>query len=134
MSLIDNIKESEGFRSRVYKDTLQIDTIRFGFAIKDLHLDEDIATMILERKIAELRIRVNNKFPFITDMPKDVQDVLIEMCCQLGVNGVSKFRKTIKHLQDHNFKEAAIEMLDSKWATQTPNRAKKLSDVVKYAK
>ena len=32
------------------------------------------------------------------------------------------------------FEEAAVEMLDSKWYKQTPNRAKKLSDIVKYAK
>ncbi|QDP65369.1 MAG: putative endolysin [Prokaryotic dsDNA virus sp.] len=134
MSLLENIKESEGFRSRVYKCTEGYDTIGYGFAVKDLVMDKDIADMILERKVAELRLRVEQKFPFIDSMPESVQDVMIEMCFQLGVSGFSKFKKTIQYLMTKQFKEAAVEMLDSKWYKQTPNRAKKLSDIVKYAK
>ena len=134
MSLIENIKLSEGFRSKVYKCTEGYDTIGYGFAIKDLVLSEDICDMILERKVAELKIRVHNKFPFIITLPESVQDVMIECCYQLGVSGFSKFKKTLAYLEDHDFKNAGIEMLDSRWAKQTPNRAKKLSDIVKYAK
>ena len=134
MSLLENIKESEGFRNRVYKCTEGYDTIGYGFAVKDLVMDKDIADMILERKVAELRLRVEQKFPFIDSMPEAVQDVMIEMCFQLGVSGFSKFKKTIQYLMTKQFKEAAVEMLDSKWYKQTPNRAKKLSDIVKYAK
>ena len=134
MSLIDNIKESEGFRSSVYKCTAGHDTIGYGFAIKDLHLTKDDCDIILERKIAELKIRVNNKFPFLADLPEAVQDVVIECCYQLGVSGFSNFKKTIEYLMQKDFENAGIEMLDSRWAKQTPNRAKKLSDIVKYAK
>tara|TARA_A100001011_G_scaffold235962_1_gene243943 strand:- start:3032 stop:3436 length:405 start_codon:yes stop_codon:yes gene_type:complete len=134
MSLLENIKESEGFRNRVYKCTEGYDTIGYGFAVKDLVMDKDIADMILERKVAELRLRVEQKFPFIDSMPESVQDVMIEMCFQLGVSGFSKFKKTIQYLMTKQFEEAAVEMLDSKWYKQTPNRAKKLSDIVKYAR
>ena len=145
MSLLDNIKESEGFRNRVYRCTGKTtadnrnesegyDTIGYGFAIKDLTMDEDIATMILERKVAELKLRVHNKFPFITDLPESVQDVVIEMCYQMGVSGFSKFKQTIQFLRLQEFENASSEMLLSRWAKQTPNRAKKLSDIVKYAK
>ena len=130
MSLIDNIKASEGFRPTVYKCTAGVDTIGFGFAIKDLHLDEDIATMILERKVADLKLRVQQKFSFIDDLPEDIQDVMIEMVFQLGLTGFSRFKRTIKYLEDKDFKSASVEMLDSKWAKQTPNRAKKLSNIV----
>ena len=134
MSLLENIKESEGFRNRVYKCTEGYDTIGYGFAVKDLVMDKDIADMILERKVAELRLRVEQKFPFIDSMPESVQDVMIEMCFQLGVSGFSKFKKTIQYLMTKQFEEASVEMLDSKWYKQTPNRAKKLSDIVKYAR
>ncbi|QDP56855.1 MAG: putative endolysin [Prokaryotic dsDNA virus sp.] len=134
MSLLENIKESEGFRSSVYDDSLGIPTIGYGFAIKDLHLTRDDCDKILERKVAELKIRVHNKFPFIITLPESIQDVVIECCYQLGVTGFSKFKKTLAYLEAHEFEKAALEMLDSKWAKQTPNRAKKLSDIVKYAK
>ena len=85
-NLIEQIKESEGFRPTVYKCTEGYDTIGYGFAIKDLVLGEDICDMILERKIAELKLRIQQKFPFYEDMPEVVQDVIVEMCYQMGVS------------------------------------------------
>ena len=133
-NLIEQIKESEGFRSKVYQCTEGFDTIGYGFAIKDLVLGEDICDMILERKIAELKLRIQQKLPFYEGMPETVQDVIVEMCYQMGVYGFSKFSKTIDHLMRKDFVAASKEMLDSRWAKQTPNRAKKLSDYVKYAR
>ena len=131
MSLIDSIKKNEGYVKVVYKDSLGIDTIGYGFAIKDLELDEDICDEILLRKLKDLDKKVNKKFGWFIYMPPNIKDVVIEMCYQLGVGGFSKFKKTISYLQNKQFKDASEEMLDSLWAKQTPNRAKSLSDIVK---
>ena len=131
MSLIESIKKHEGYVGIVYKDSLGIDTIGYGFAIKDLELDEDICEIILERKLKELETRVNLKFKWFIYMPQEIKDVVMEMCYQLGVGGVSKFKKTIAYLQNKQWEEASVEMLDSLWAKQTPNRAKELSNRVK---
>ena len=128
--LIEAVKLSEGFRDRVYKDTLGIDTIGYGFAIKDLVLDEDISEMILKRKLEALIERVNKRFDFVEGLPEEAQEVIYEMCYQLGVTGVSKFKKTLLYLENEEFNMASKEMLDSKWARQTPNRAKRLSDII----
>ena len=128
--LIEAVKLSEGFRDRVYKATLGIDTIGYGFAIKDLVLDEDISEMILERKLEALIERVNKRFNFVKCLPDEAQEVIYEMCYQLGVTGVSKFKKTLLYLENEEFNMASKEMLDSKWARQTPNRAKRLSDII----
>ena len=128
--LLKAVKLSEGFRDRVYKDTLGIDTIGYGFAIKDLVLDEDIAEMILRRKIDNLIDRVDKRFAFVKDLPIEGQDVIYEMCYQLGVTGVSKFKKTLLYLENKEFRMASKEMLDSRWAKQTPNRAKRLSNII----
>ena len=129
--LIKSIKEHEGYVGIVYKDSLGIDTIGYGFAIKDLELDEDICEIILERKLKALEDRINSKFGWFPYMPTEIQNVVIEMCYQLGVTGFSKFAKTITYLKDKNFEKASEEMLDSLWARQTPNRAKELSRRVK---
>ena len=131
MSLIEDIKESEGFRDKVYKDTLGIDTIGYGFAIKDLVLEEDICDMILERKLEKLKPKADAKFKFLKDIPQEKSDIVYEMCYQMGVTGVSKFKKMLKHLEDGNFEKSSIEMLDSLWAKQTPNRALKMSNRMK---
>jgi|TARA_R110002072_G_scaffold22597_1_gene79154 lysozyme len=130
MSLIESIKKHEGYVGIVYKDSLGIDTIGYGFAIKDLELDKDVCDIILARKLKDLQDRVKLKFGWYPFMPKVIQDVIMEMCYQLGVTGFSKFVKTITHFKDKDFKNASVEMLDSKWAKQTPNRAKEMSEIV----
>ena len=43
MELLERIKHHEGFRSRPYTCTQGHLTIGYGFAIKDLELDEEIS-------------------------------------------------------------------------------------------
>ena len=129
--LLEKIKHHEGFVEHVYDDSLGIPTIGYGFAIKDLILDEDIAEEILIRKLEKLKRNANARFQWLEDMPQEVQAVVLNMCYQLGVTGVSKFRKAISALQEGEWQEAADEMLDSLWARQTPNRATELSDIVR---
>ena len=129
--LLESIKHHEGFVEHVYDDSLGIPTIGYGFAIKDLILDEDIAEDILMRKLERLKRNANSRFKWLEDMPVVVQEVILNMCYQLGVTGVSKFRKAISALQEGDWDEAADEMLDSLWARQTPNRATELSNIVR---
>ena len=131
MNLLKQIKKHEGFRSTVYQCTEGYDTIGYGFAIKDLKLDEDIAELILVRKLADLVARIKQTFPWTKDAPEEIQDVVVDMCYQLGVNGFSKFKKTIYLLETEQYEEASVEMLDSLWYKQTPNRAKELSEEVR---
>ena len=131
MPLLDRIKHHEGFRSKVYKCTEGYDTIGYGFAIKDLELDEDISEMILMRKLDNLMTRIGKTFVWWRSADSTVKDVVVEMCYQLGVSGFSKFKKTIDHLENKRYSKASAEMLDSRWAKQTPNRALELSNLIK---
>ena len=131
VELLEAVKLSEGFRDKVYKCTEGYDTIGYGFAVKDLVMDEDVAEMILRRKLDALIDRVNTRFPFVKKMPEEGQDVIYEMCYQLGVSGVSKFKKTLVYLENKEYRMAASEMLDSKWHRQTPNRSQRLSDIIR---
>ena len=129
--LLKKIKEQEGFKSRVYKCTEGYDTIGYGFAVKDLELDEDIAEEILLRKLEKLIQRVRAKFKWLDTVPHEVQGVLVNMSYQMGVNGVSKFKKALHAMQMFQWKIAADELMDSRWARQTPNRAKELSNIIR---
>ena len=134
MSLIDSIKQHEGYRSKVYKDSLGIPTIGYGFAIKDLELDQDICDLILERKVKDLKDRIKKKFSWYKYMPPTIKDIVVEMCYQLGLYGFSCFKKTISYLQNKEWEKSSVEMLDSRWAVQTPRRARELSEIVKGVK
>ena len=131
MSLLERIKHHEGYRSKVYKCTEGYDTIGYGFAIKDLEFDEEIAELILIRKLDKLMNRINKTFHWWRTAEEEAKNVVVEMCYQLGVSGFSKFKKTIDYLEKKQYAKASVEMLDSKWANQTPNRAIELSNIIK---
>ena len=128
MKLLNQIKKHEGFKDTVYECSEGYDTIGYGFAIKDLVLDQDIADLILMRKIDKLEHRICDKFDWFLSSPEEVKIVVVNMCYQLGLSGFSKFKKTIYLLETEQFDEASIEMLHSLWAKQTPNRANELSE------
>jgi len=134
MDLLKQIKKHEGFKPRVYRCTEGYNTIGYGFAIKDLVLDEDIAELILMRKLDKLQERISSVFGWWLDSPQDVKDVVVNMCYQLGINGFSKFKKTIYLLETEQYEDASIEVLDSLWARQTPNRAKEISEILAKVK
>jgi lysozyme len=69
----------------------------------------------------------------LSEKPAIVQEVVIEMCYQLGVTGFSKFKRTIGFLEEGDYKKASLEMLRSKWAKQTTNRANEMSNRVRKA-
>ena len=56
--------------------------------------------------------------------------IVVEMIYQIGIGGVSKFKKTLEYINAGDYVKASEEMLDSKWARQTPSRAKSLSSLM----
>ena len=134
-NLKEQIAKHEGYEPKVYKCTNGYDTIGYGFAIKDLYMDKEVADLILDQKINKLLKRISadeDWGDWFLEKPQVIQEVLINMIYQIGFSGVKRFRKTIQYIKDDNFLMASEEMLDSKWAkSDSPNRAKELSEIVK---
>jgi len=126
MSLIADIKAHEGYSKKVYKDTLGYDTIGIGFLVSSLELDEDVCDIILERRLKKNEAVLQRKLTFYNKSPIEVQNIIQNMYYQMG-NRLFNFVKTLHYIENENYRAASVEMLDSLWAKQTPNRAKELS-------
>jgi len=139
MKNLNNLKKQiakhEGYEPEVYKCPNGYDTIGYGFAIKDLYMDKEVADLILDKKIRGILVSIESNDDWnewFWNKPKNVKEVLINMIFQIGFSGVRKFKKTIQYIKDDNFLMASEEMLDSKWArSDSPNRAKELSEIIK---
>ena len=134
------IKEHEGFRDQVYKDSLGFATIGYGHLVLPNDPYEEGVTYSKEdlEKVfdGDFDTACSNANQLIKDLPLHHQAkcVLIEMVFQLGIGGVSKFKNMWKALGEGNYQTASEEMLDSRWAKQTPKRATDLSNVMKSCK
>jgi len=134
------IKEHEGFRDQVYKDSLGFATIGYGHLVLPNDPYEEGVTYSKEdlEKVfdGDFDIATNNASKLIGDLSLNHQAkcVIIEMVFQLGIGGVSKFKNMWKALGEGDYQTASEEMLDSRWAKQTPKRATDLSNVMKSCK
>ena len=132
--LLQSVKKHEGYRNKVYLDTLGKRTVGVGhlcvedFWEDDKEYEEKFLLTILEH---DLKSAIKSAEELCSDCP-DLDDLaketIIEMVFQLGKTGVSKFKNMLKALKDGpDYQTAASEMLDSRWAKQTPNRAGAMS-------
>ena len=137
--LLASVKKHEGYRNKVYLDTLNKRTIGVGhlcveeFWEDDKEYEEKFLMTILEH---DLETAIKGAKDLMSengcmDMDEVAEEIIIEMIFQLGKTGVSKFKNMWKALSELNYIGASYEMLDSKWAKQTTNRANGMADTMK---
>ena len=126
-TLIERIGANEGFRRKPYQCSEGVWTIGHGLT----WLTEEESLHILTGRISQQHLQLLDDLDWYKDMPPEVQGVVIEMCYQMGFVGFTKFKKAINHMKNKEWQLAAHEMLDSKWAKQTSNRANQLADIVR---
>lgn len=138
--LKERIKQHEGFRRTVYLDSLGKRTVGYGHLCVEDHwedgkkYDKEYLDEIFDKDFQNAADQCEDLCnDYELELPETITDVLIEMIFQLGIGNVMKFKKMIAALQEQDFETASLEMLDSRWATQTPSRAEKLSLIVKDA-
>ena len=136
--LLESVKKHEGFRNMVYLDSLGKRTVGYGHLCVEDHwedgkkYDQKYLEDILEKDLQSAIDQADDMCKDI-DLHEDAKNTIIEMIFQLGGSGVKKFRNMWSALRETppNYITASLEMLDSKWAKQTPNRAKEMSDHMK---
>ena len=131
------IKKHEGFRDVIYKDSLGFATIGYGHLV--LPTDDFVEGQQYSKEILDavfdkdFQNASNNANKLIGDIPLVYQakEVICEMVFQLGIGGVSKFKKMWEALEKGDYTEASFQMMDSRWAKQTPSRAESLSKIMR---
>jgi len=132
--LIEDLKADEGWRSFAYQDHLGFWTIGYGFLIDQRRggeLPVEIAEQWLLLAATERWNALVKVHPWLIDQPGAVQRAVANMAYQLGVKGVSNFKKTLKALKAGDRELAAREALDSRWAAQTPERAYRVTALIR---
>ncbi|CUU68233.1 Phage-related lysozyme (muraminidase) [Campylobacter hyointestinalis subsp. hyointestinalis] len=139
MSLKDSIKLNEGFRDRVYKDSLGQDTIGYGFLVSALSSDElelnggfiepmskEVADKILELKLKKLKRDLFGVLPWLEQKPQNVKDAITEMAYQLGIQKMTGFVNTLGYIKNDDYEQAKVNLKSSLWYRQTPKRVENL--------
>ena len=139
--LRDTLKIDEGCVNSVYLDHLNLATVGIGHLVTewDEEYGKPVGTPVSEERVNELfdkDVQVTIEeceqlFGNFQDLPEEVQQILANMMFNLGRPRLSKFRRLCKAVAERDWQEAAVQMEDSKWHKQVPNRANRLIERMK---
>ena len=131
MNIVDQLKRDEGVRQVAYQDSLGLWTIGVGRLIDGRRVGaglriKEIEQMLLN-DIADREQALRLSLPWFDSLDEVRQAVLVNMAFQLGVVGLLQFKDTLNRVREGDYAGAAAAMLQSKWASQTPERAKRVA-------
>lgn len=135
----------EGIRLNAYRDTMGILTVGIGH-----NLESDPAGEILKRhlnvgdKITEIECQKlfnRDKTHVYHDLDENIKDwskyavkyqfILVNMCFNMGINRLLKWANTISAMRRDDHEAVIAGIMNSRYAKQVPNRAKRLCELAK---
>ena len=138
--LKDQLKIDEGVKYEIYNDHLGYPTFGIGHLVleSDPEHGKPVGTPVskerviecFEKDIESVFADLERNMPWASDQPENIKRVLANMCFNLGITRLLKFKKFLGALESKDYKTASEEMMDSRWATQVGPRADRLKQRV----
>ena len=129
--LFSELKADEGLELKAYKCTAGKWTIGIGRNLEDTGISEAEAYFLFDNDLDRVIREVSNDpviGPIYAKVPETVKRGLLNMCFQLGLGGLRQFRNMLGALDAGKYQDAYKHALDSRWARQTPNRARRVAN------
>ena len=134
--LRQELEYDEGMEYKIYHDHKGYPTFGIGHLVtqSDPEFSLPLGAPVSEERvaecfnqdvqttIAECKILYDN----FEDLPNEVQKILANMMFNMGRPRLSKFKGMKAGVDARDWNRAADEMVDSRWYTQVPNRARRL--------
>lgn len=143
MKIAKMLRLDEGFKDKPYRDTEGYPTVGIGQRIGPKNALMSNYTFSISRNVADVWMQ-EIAASYLDKMKNDTRisaallkcndartDALVNMGYQLGVSGLSGFRNTLVLISNGSFEKASVEMLNSLWAKQSPQRAKRISETIR---
>jgi lysozyme len=130
--LTRQLKGDEGVKPQAYQDHLGFWTIGVGRLVDTRKpgsgLRPEEITFLLNNDIDDRINVLGRRLPWFLQLDAARQGVLLNMSFQLGVDGLLGFKNTLRLVERGDYAQAADNMLLSKWAQQTPERARRMAE------
>jgi lysozyme len=120
----------EGLRLKPYQCPSDKLTIGVGRNLEDTGISHDEAIFMLENDIRRCREELM-PYSWFNTQDLNRQAALVNMCFNLGLTRLLKFKRMIAALEKRDYTQAAKEALDSLWAQQVGARAYDIASVIK---
>ena len=120
--------QHEAYSKFPYVDSVGKITIGIGYNLTDRGIDDDWIIKQYNEDVTYFYNQLIN-FDWFEHLTTDRQIVLIDMAF-MGWKKFLTFKKMLEAISKGDYQQAAFEMLNSKWAQQTKNRAAQLAQAM----
>lgn len=125
------LRNDEAVRNKLYQDTVGKWTGGVGRNFSDRVMSPGLIQFMLDEDIDLAAAELDRNAPWWRELCDARQNVLANMCFNMGWPKLSGFKKMLAALQAKRFDQAADEMMDSTWAKQVGDRAKRLEKMMR---
>jgi lysozyme len=122
--------QDEELRLKPYTDTVGKLTIGIGRNLTDVGISNAEAMQMLNNDIQSVQFQLSQKLFFWSKLNQARQDALTNMAFNMGVPKFMEFHATILLLAKGDYKSASTECLNSHWAVQVGERAKRIANKI----
>lgn len=140
-NLTNDLVRDEGEVLHAYPDSEGYWTIGVGQLIdkrKGGGISQAASRYMLNESIDSKIADLDRELPWWRDLSPVRQRVLLNMCFNMGIgdedSGLLSFTKTLPAIREGRYHDAARMMLQSKWARQVGDRAKRLAYMMTHGK
>lgn len=131
LALVESFtKKSEGLSLNLYRCPSNKWTIGYGRNLEDRGISKEEADLMFRNDLKSAE-RELQSFSVYNRLNTSRQAVLIDMCFNLGINKLLKFKKMWKALSIGDYNKAANEMINSLWYRQVGRRARTLVSIMR---
>jgi lysozyme len=129
--LLKRLRIHEGMKLKPYMDSVGKSTIGIGRNLDDVGISPSEAEAMCINDIDRVEHDLDRNAPWWRTLDETRQQVIAEMCFNLGWPRLAQFKNMLAALKAGDFERAADEAMASRWAAQVKGRADTLSNAMR---
>ena len=132
--IIEMLRKHESVETHAYKCSANKTTIGVGRNIDKnggIGLSQMEIDYLLANDIKRVEAELSQAFNWYDDLNDPRKDAMMDMCFNMGLPRLSKFKKSLAAMARGDYKTASAEFLDSRWATQVGMRSVTISEMIR---
>ena len=126
----ETLRVAEGFREKMYHDSLGIPTIGYGRNLLGRGINLQEAEAMLERDVNE-SVEIAQHIPGYEMWSESQQEAVVEMCFVFGPGILNKWPNTFHAFEAGDWEGGIARIEGSMWMTQAPNRVKRVIEMLR---
>jgi lysozyme len=142
----EKLIEEEGYEEEIYQCTQGYNTVGVGHNIDANPLPIGILKLLFEGKkamaldvlfkhdIQKVIIQLDRVFPWWREKEDGIKLFMIDFVFNIGIGTAKKFKNTMRYIEMNKYRKASKGLMNSRYARQVPNRAKRNAKLIASAK